>query len=104
MTFEELNKMLDNKDLKKCKQCKRTEIYQIHAPSIKVWDRDGGSRAKTGYFATIINQVSQNGLCAECQETMKIKHFLGWIFRYCPYGGKCPPRYPFNNNEGGGGC
>ena len=24
-----------------------------------------------------------------------IKHFLGWLFRYCPYGKGCPPEHPF---------
>lgn len=39
-----------------------------------------------------------------------IKHFLGWLFRYCPYGGHCPPKFPFKKEEhdkwtgGGGGC
>lgn len=35
----------------------------------------------------------------------KIKHFLGWLFRYCPYGHGCPPKHPFldlveNEHEG----
>lgn len=36
----------------------------------------------------------------------KVRHFLGWLFRYCPYGGSCPPKHPFKMEEGsdGGGC
>lgn len=31
----------------------------------------------------------------------RIKHFLGWLFRYCPYGGHCAPEHPFKVNGGG---
>lgn len=40
----------------------------------------------------------------------KIKHFLGWLFRFCPYGGTCAPKNPFEKDDhshstsGGGGC
>jgi hypothetical protein len=46
-----------------------------------------------------------------------LKHFLGWLFGYCPYGGTCTPKRPFKKNAnvmgsgfghrgsaGGGGC
>lgn len=33
-----------------------------------------------------------------------IKHFFGWLFGYCPYGGDCPPKGPFTRNSAGGGC
>ena len=28
----------------------------------------------------------------------RVKHFLGWLFRYCPYGGTCPPHHPFKQS------
>ena len=37
----------------------------------------------------------------------RLKHFLGWLFRYCPYGGSCPPEHPFKKDVhvgSGGGC
>lgn len=37
----------------------------------------------------------------------QIKHFLGWLFGYCPYGKGCPPEKPFkfsNRGSAGGGC
>ncbi len=35
-----------------------------------------------------------------------LKHFLGWLFGFCPYGGDCPPDRPFKRtyHGGGGGC
>ncbi len=27
--------------------------------------------------------------------TKKIKHFAGWLFKYCPYGHTCIPKHPF---------
>lgn len=44
-----------------------------------------------------------------------IKHFMGWLFGYCPYGHGCPPKHPFKKDDhddsaidrraiGGGGC
>ena len=29
----------------------------------------------------------------------KMKHFLGWLFVFCPYGGHCPPEHPFRKND-----
>lgn len=37
----------------------------------------------------------------------KLKHFMGWLFNYCPHGNKCTPKKPFTINiqtYGGGGC
>lgn len=37
----------------------------------------------------------------------KIKHFLGWLFNYCPYGNGCAPKNPIkieSSGVGGGGC
>jgi hypothetical protein len=41
----------------------------------------------------------------------RIRHFMGWLFGYCPYGHDCPPKHPFKLEDdishlvaGGGGC
>lgn len=31
----------------------------------------------------------------------RIKHFLGWLLGYCPYGDTCPPKHPFKKQEHG---
>ncbi len=31
-----------------------------------------------------------------------LKHFFGWLFGYCPYGGTCAPEQPFVKRSHGG--
>lgn len=77
---------------------KDSGYVQIKVGEVKVFD----SRVDGNVFPKKINVF---------------KHFLGWLFRYCPYGGTCPPEHPFRksideivleahrkNFSAGGGC
>lgn len=79
-------------------------------------DKEKKEAYKQGYSdgqEALINPVSVSSRATPplTRQYKRMKHFLGWLFRYCPYGHGCPPKYPFKKDDhdhgtdvGGGGC